>query len=220
MPLTPKLFAIALLLLAAASPSPAKDSTPILPPWLLQARTVAVLVDPDAGIDLQDPNANQNAQRDVEAALQKWGRFEVVLTAPQADLVVVIRKGHGKLVTETASDPRQNNRPGSVTNTDGGISVGAQHGTPPATDPRNSMPGSGLGGELGTSSPSPKMEVGAVNDSFVVYEGKTPAPTDGAPAWRWDHKNGLHSHDVPAVDEFRKAIAAAEQAAQQNKKHP
>ena len=220
MPFTPKPFAIALLLLAAATPTPAKDSTPILPPWLLQARTVAVLIDPDAGVELQDPNANQTAQRDVEAALQKRGRFEVVLTAAEADLVVIIRKGHGKPVTETTSDPRQNNRPGSVTNTDDGISVGAQHGTPPPTNPRNSMPGTGPGTEPGTGDAHPQMEVGAVNDSFVVYEGKTPAPTDGAPAWRWDHKNGLHSHDVPAVDEFRKAIAAAEQAAQQNKKHP
>lgn len=220
MPLTPKPFAIALLLLAAATPTPAKDSAPILPPWALEARTVAVLIDPEAGVNLQDPNANQNAQRDVEAALQKWGRFGVVLTPVEADLVVVIRKGHGKLVTETTSDPRQNNRPGSVTSTDGAIAIGAQHGTPPPSDPRNTLPGNGSGAQPGVGDAHPQLEVGAVNDSFLVYEGKTPAPTDGAPAWRWDHKNGLHSHDVPAVDEFRKVLAAAEQAAQQNNKHP
>jgi len=41
---------------------------------------------------------------------------------------------------------------------------------------------------------------------------------DGAPGWRYVHKNGLHPHDVPAVAEFRKAFAEA--LKQANAKHP
>jgi hypothetical protein len=73
----------------------------------------------------------------------------------------------------------------------------------------------------GQTSGQPQAEIGRVNDSFLVYEGDTSDPTGGVPAWRLDRKNALHSHDVPAVDEFRKAIAEAEkQAAQQQSKHP
>lgn len=195
----------------------AKDPRPIvLPPYVLQARTVAVMIDPDAGINLHDPNANQTAQRDVEAALQKWGRFEVVLSPEQADLVIVLSKGLGKLAAETTSDPRQNSRPGSVTQTPGEISIGAQHGQPP---PGNNRQPSTMPTEVGNA--QPQAEIGRVNDSFLVYEGNKPDPTDSIPAWRYDRKNALHSHDVPAVDEFRKVLTEAEkQAAAQQSKHP
>jgi hypothetical protein len=212
--LTLSLIGFCSLFLSAAL---AKEPGLILPPYVLQARTVAVMIDPEAGIDLHDPNANQNAQRDVEAALQKWGRFQVVLSPQQADLVIVLSKGLGKLAAETTSDPRQNSRPGSVTSTPGSISVGVQHGQPPP--PSGQQPG--MPQTSGQTSGQPQAEIGRVNDSFLVYEGDTSDPTGGVPAWRLDRKNALHSHDVPAVDEFRKAIAEAEkQAAQQQSKHP
>jgi hypothetical protein len=78
-----------------------------------------------------------------------------------------------------------------------------------------------MGGQGGPGDVTPQAEIGAVNDSFAVYEGSSSGPTSGAYGWRWDHKDALHAHDVPAVEEFRKAIAAAEkQAAQQQSKHP
>jgi hypothetical protein len=200
----------------------AREPKPILPPYILQAHTVAVVIDPDAGINLHDPNANQTAQRDVEAALQKWNRFEVVLSPQSADLIIVLRKGLGKLATETVGDPRQNGRPGSVTQTPDAISIGAQHGPPPP-----GAPGTRTSTQSGDSSAHPQSEIGNTDDSFQVFEGRTapstdsaPAWTDRPPAWQWVRKNALHSHDVPAVDEFRKALAEAEkQAAQQQSKH-
>jgi hypothetical protein len=57
-----------------------------------------------------------------------------------------------------------------------------------------------------------------VDDSFVVYDGTVAKPLDGAPGWRYLGKDGFRPHGVPAVDEFRKAVAAAEKAAAAAKK--
>src|ERR1700709_720717 len=84
-----------------------KDN-PNFPAYILNAHTVTVLVDPTAGISIDDPRANQVAQQDVETALLKWGRFMPVISTEQADLIIVIRKGSGKLANATISDPRQN----------------------------------------------------------------------------------------------------------------
>ena len=204
---------IALALIAVAlTPAFAKNDKPILPQYILSAHTVCILIDPAAGISVSDPNANQTAQRDVEAALLKWGRFTTVLSTEDADLVIVLRRGHGRLADATISDPRQNSRPGSVTRTDDGISIGAQHGTPPPGTRGASTP------QDGHSTAAPQAEIGTTDDSFQVFEGKKEYGSSDTPGWRWIHKNVLHPHDVPAVDEFRKAIEAAEKAAAQ--KHP
>ncbi len=182
----------------------------VLPPYILAARTVAVVVDPDAGIELEDPLANQVAQKDVETALLNWGRFEPVIGTTGADLIIVVRRGHGKIVDTTISDPRQNNRAGVINATDNGISVGGQHGNPPslggASNGAGSQPAQG-------QSPHPQMEAGGVDDSFTVFDGKVEKPLDDVPGWRYVAKDGLKSHGVPAVEEFRKAVAAAEKAA-------
>lgn len=202
------------LVLAATALMPAaraKDKGPVLPIYVLQARTVAVIIDTDAGRSLSDPNANETAQKDVETALLKWDQFQTVLSPAEADIVIVVRKGTGKLADATVNDPRQNRRPGSVTSTDGAISVGVQHGQPPPQS--GQAPGAP---QMSDPELHPQAEIGNRDDSFVVYQGHTNAPTDGVAAWRYVHKNALHSHDVPAVDEFRKAVqAAAKQAAQQ-----
>jgi hypothetical protein len=75
-------------------------------------------------------------KKDVETALLNWGRFFPVLSAQEADLIIVIRKGHGRLVDDTISDPRQNNRTGVINPTDSGVGIGAQHGRQPTTTAR------------------------------------------------------------------------------------
>ena len=52
---------------------------PLLPAYVLKARTVVVLIDPNAGTSLTSPLANKTAQEDVEKALMKWGRFTPVM---------------------------------------------------------------------------------------------------------------------------------------------
>ena len=182
----------------------AKPKDPTLPAYIMQARTVLVVVDPTAGIDLDDPRANEVARKDVETALLSWGRFVTVMSGEDADLTIVIRKGNGKPVNTTVSDPRQNSRPGDVTTTDDAISLGGQHGQGPGS---NRQPGA-------SSPPHPQTEVGnVVVDSFIVQQGTADGATGGSIGWRYMAKDALHPHDVPAVDAFKKAIAEAEKAA-------
>jgi hypothetical protein len=189
----------------------------ILPPYILQAHTVAVVVDPGAGIDPEDPRANQVAQKDVETALMSWGRFEPVISPSNADLIIVIRRGHGRLVDATIADPRQNSRPGVINSTDNGIGVGAQRGSPAdnsARYPQGQYPQP----QSQPQTPQPQTEIGGVDDSFTVFEGKVERPLDGAPGWRYVAEDGLRPHSVPAVDLFRKAVAAGDKAAAAAKK--
>jgi hypothetical protein len=182
----------------------------VLPPYILQAHTVAVVIDPAAGIDPGDPRANQVAQKDVETALMNWGRFQPMIGPQGADLIIVIRKGHHRLVDDTITDPRQNNRAGVVNPTDNGMGVGAQNGRAPnlggnpnSPDQRPQQP----------QAPQTQTEIGGMDDSFLVVDGKAERPLDSAPGWRYTGQDGLRSHNVPAVDEFRKAVAAADKAA-------
>ena len=202
--------------LLVAVPALAKGKDKTLPVYILTAHTVAVIVEPTAGIDSQDPRANQVAQKDVETALLNWGRFQTVMGTVEADLIIVIRKGNGRLAEATISDPRQNDRAGVINPTDNGIGIGAQHGTqPPLSDgsqpqyPQGKTPRNQPSSQIS----QPELEVGGVEDSFMVFDGKVQRPLDGAPGWRYVAKDGLNPHGVPAVDEFRKAVAAAEKAA-------
>ena len=169
-----------------------------LPTYVLRAQTVAVIIDPTAGFTIDDPRANEVARQDVESALLSWGRYNPILQTNDADLIVVVRKGNGRMVNDTIHDPRQNNRPGSVLTADNGVSLNGQHGT---SSPQPSP------------EPTPQMDIGQTEDSFVVYEGGGDRPLDRAPVWRYTAKDGLLSPAVPAVDAFRKAVADAEKAA-------
>jgi hypothetical protein len=170
-----------------------------LPTYVLRAQTVAIIIDPTAGFTIDDPRANEVARQDVESALLSWGRYNPILQTNDADLIVVVRKGNGRMVNDTIHDQRQNNRAGSVIPADNGVSISGQHSTPGPPQP--------------SPEPTPQMDVGQTEDSFVVYEGGGDRPLDRAPAWRYIAKDGLMPHSVPAVDAFRKAVADAEKAA-------
>ena len=202
-------------LLVAGSALAKGKGDKVLPPYILQAHTVAVVVDPTAGVDMNDPRANQVAQKDVETALANWGRFQTVMGTPGADLIVVIRRGHGRMTNMTVSDPRQNDRAGVINPTDSGIGVGAQNGRQPNMGGAPGAAGSQL---PPAQTPHPESEIGGVDDSFLVFDGTVAKPLDGVPGWRYMAKDGLRPHGVPAVDEFRKAVAAAEKAAAAAKK--
>lgn len=197
----------AAMLMMVGSAGFAKDKTkPTMPAYVLTARTVAVVIDPDAGESVSDPQANQVAQKDVETALLNWGRFETVMGTQTADLIIVVRKGHSRLVDQTIPDPRQNSHAGTINPIDNGVSVGAQHG------PQPPLSGSSTQDSRPATSPS-QTEIGQVDDSFTVYEGHNQNALDAPPAWRYIASDGLRPHSVPAVAEFRKALAEAEKTA-------
>ena len=83
----------------------------LLPAFVLRARTVLVLIDPEADISATSPLANKTAQEDVEKALMKWGRLTPVLDTQTADLVITVRKGSGRIVQPTIGGEPTNDRP-------------------------------------------------------------------------------------------------------------
>jgi hypothetical protein len=210
-PLT-ALFTATLLLTTLAF---AKDKKNAIPAYILNAHTVSVIIDPHAGVSIEDPEANQVAQKDVQAALARWGRYDLRLIAEySSDLIIVIRRGE-RNVQQTIVDPRQGSHPVSVTPTDDGMSVGVQRGqqpNAPGMPTRESSP----------DTPHTQMEISDAEDSFEVYQGNVSNPLDTAPGFRSRAKDGLHPHNVPAVDVFKKAVTDAEKAAAQNSgsKHP
>jgi hypothetical protein len=181
----------------------AKDKKNALPAYVLSAKTVAV-IDPSAGISIDDPRANQDAQKDVEAALLSWGRFEPVLSTQTADLIIVLRRGSGRMMNETMPDPRSD-RVGVITPADNGGPMGGQRA------PQPGMTGGGPG--MGPGQQSPNSQIGQADDWFVVYKGGDEKPLETPPAWRYVAMDGLSPHSVPAVAVFRKAVENAEKAA-------
>ena len=177
----------------------------LLPADVLQARTVLVVIDPEAGVSPEAPYANRTAQENVEKALMKWGRFELATDVSTADLVISVRKGSGKIVQPTIGGIPNNNRPIIFEPTESGGRAGGSRGTPPMggdpTAPRR-------------SDPTPQVEVGSREDTFEVYRGKRNNALDTSSVWRYSGKDALKAPAVPAVEAFRKLIAEAEK--QQN----
>lgn len=186
-----------------------------LPADVLKAQTVVVVILPEAGEPLADPVANRKAQEDVEKALMKWGRFRLATEALTADLVIAVRKGTKQLATPVINGGPVDTRPVILERKEGSTRVGAQVGSPPdltqsgSRNNKEARPGVGA-------------EVGPSEDTFAVFRGGTEYPLDSSPVWHYIAKDSLSSPAVPAVDEFRKAIAASlkAQAQKQQKKQP
>jgi hypothetical protein len=207
MPLRKPLAVIAIILCSALASAKKKA---ILPADVLRARTVLVIVDPTAGVDARDPNANRAARADVEKALDQWGRFTLVQEGLTADLVITVRKGNGKLIQPTIGGTPINGTPpvsGGTTSSPTQTTTrgGVRWGTGNPNDPSNA----------GTqpSTPEPQIEAGSQQDMFVVYRGSTDpnwSPLDAPPVWRYSGKDAVASPSVPAVEVFRKLIAESE----------
>lgn len=183
-------------------PLGAKDKKKvILPADVLQAQTVLVVIDPEAGTSIEDPLANRTARDNVEKALMNWGRFRLVMDESTADLVISVRKGSDRMVQPTIGGVPNNDRPVIFQPSDSGGRIGGRNGTPPtAVDPAAS----------GSQSPHPQIEAGEPVDTFLVYRGQRDHPLDFPPVWRFLGRDGLRAPGVQAVEAFRKTIAEAE----------
>jgi hypothetical protein len=192
-----------LLLFVLVTLATAKDKKkPVLPEDILRAQTVRVVIDQDAGEPLDQPRANYMARDNVEKALMEWGRFRVALDGEASDLVISVRTGNGQAVRPTMKGGPMDQRPGVGQSTDSSIRIAGQHG-PPISDP-NTFPEN--------QRPRISNDVGPSDDSFAVYRGTTADPLDSPAVWRIARKDCLRpaGSQVPAVEEFRKAIAEAE----------
>jgi hypothetical protein len=207
------LLSLALLLIPVVSAN-AKDKV-LLPADVLNAQTVLVVISPEAGEPLTDPNANRRAQEDVEKALMKWGRFRLELQSQTANLVIAVRRGTGRTVSPTIHGGPIDDRGVILQPTDGSVRIGGQRGHPPDLN----QPGMGTPQDAG---PRIQTEVGASEDTFEVYRGGLEYPLDSPPVWRYIANDALRSPAVPAVEQFRKALEEAQKAAtqKQGKKKP
>jgi len=201
--------ASALALSLAALATAEKKEKPILPEFVLNAESVAVVIAPEAGEPVSDPAANRVAQQDVEVALLNWGRFRLIQGTFAADLVIAVRKGTKGPVNATINGGGVDSRPVTVDRSDDGIHIGARSGTDPG-DPKTDT----------SQRPAIGMEAGSIaEDQFEVYRGGNDFATGpSAPIWRYAAKDALKYPGVPAVAEFRKAIEQSLKAIEKNKK--
>jgi hypothetical protein len=174
-----------------------------LPDAVLDAHTLYVVIEPDAGEPVANPTSNRTAVENVEKAISTWGRFQLSMQPETADLVIAIRKGHafGPTIQNSPTD----NRPVIFQPNDGGIRIGGQQGRPPGTtDP-------GIPEDRG---PHLDNSGSSADDSLAVYLGRIDDPLDSAPVWRYVNKNALNAPQVTAVEKFRKAIEESEKQRQ------
>jgi hypothetical protein len=187
--------------------SVAKDKKKaILPDYVLQAHTVAVVVDPDAPVSALHPNDNKQAADSVEKAFMTWGRYQPVIDVRSADLVILIRKGRapGPVIGGVGNG---NDRPVIIQQpTDSQTRVGGQWGTPPPISQQQQQQ------QQQQTGPRPGTEVASPKDVFEVYRGQTKYPLDETPVWRYMGKDALNAPDVRAVEEFKKAVTQSEKA--------
>jgi hypothetical protein len=206
-----KILALSSILLFCAVAEGKDKKKSLLPADILHAETALVVVDPEAGVDAENPNANRAARQAVEDALNRWGRFRLVQEGFTADLVIVVRKGNGKVVQTTIGGTPINGIPpvsgGSTTSpTQTTTRAGGRWGDPGFNDP------SSAGSQ--PSAPRPQVETGSSQDMFAVYRGKKNDPTSSpleAPAvWRYSGKDALAAPSVPAVEAFHKLVVESE----------
>jgi hypothetical protein len=204
-------FLIALVVGFTPLASSKKKEKPVVPELLLRAQTVVVLIQSEAGEPMDDPTANRKAREDVEKAFMSWGRYRLVQEAATADLVVTVKKGSDQAATPTVNGGPVDQRPVTLETTDNQIRIGAQQGrlpdasqTPDQTAPNGRASAGG--------------EVGSTNDSFIVHPGGDRYTPHSAALWSYNLKNGLRAPEVKAVQEFRKIITEAENAAAQEQK--
>jgi hypothetical protein len=203
----PVIFLLVLLFSISIYPVQAKNKKKQqLPDIVLNAQRVYVVIRPDAAEPLTNPRANLNAQNEVERAISKWHRFDLVMESTTADLVIAVSKGHtggptiGNMPDDRPVVVQPSGMPGA------GVRIGAQQGRPPdLTEP-------GIGPQ--DRGPQLGSQIGPSEDMFEVYLGGIDHPLDAPPIWRYSAKNALNGPQVAAVEQFRKAIEESEKQRQ------
>jgi len=184
-----------------------KKEKQVLPDTVLRAQTVFVVIQPDAKEPLTEPNANLKAQKAVEEALMKWGKFRLALDTTTADIVISVQKGTGKAGFPTISGGPVDSRPIDVEGDASQIRIIGQKGRSPDA----------------TNDPNPRVQTGTqaggAEDVLRLFMGgAVEYPFDYSPIWMYSRKDALKGPEIAAVAELRKVFEASEKVAAEREK--
>jgi hypothetical protein len=156
---------------------------------LLNAKFVVITNYPDSGKNVNasiSPYAgDRRAMADVEAAIRKWGRWTVISSNSQADLIIAVRKGR-------------------IAGAGARIPVAEGGPTPRNTDPLHPR----LETEVGPA--EDMIAVYSAHGWPTNSPGEGDINIDAPPLWRLIQSNALMSPSVPGVEQLRKEIEKAE----------
>jgi hypothetical protein len=189
-----------------------KKEKQVLPDAVLRAQTVFVLIQPDAKEPLTEPNANLKAQKAVEEALMKWGKFRLALDTTTADIVISVEKGAGKPMSPTISGGPVDSRPVDVEGDASQIRIMGQKGHPDTTSISTNDPNPNARAQAGT-------QAGGSEDVLRLFiGGAVEYPLDHAPVWMYSRKDALKGPEVAAVAELKKVFEESEKVAAEREK--
>lgn len=189
-----------------------KKEKQVLPDAVLRAQTVFVVIQPDAKEPLTEPNANLKAQKSVEEALMKWGKFRLALDTTTADIVISVEKGTGKAMSPTISGGPVDSRPVDVEGDASQIRVLGQKGHPDTTSVSANDPNPNARARMGSQG------AGSEDVLRLFIGGAVEYPLDYAPVWMYSRKDGLKGPDVAAVAELKKVFEESEKVAAEREK--
>jgi hypothetical protein len=197
-----KAITIPAILILSLTPAAAKAKKHDISPAFQTAKTVYV-----EAADGSDSNpgllsGDRQAIKDLEDGLRRWGRYSVLDHPEGADLIFVVRKGHGSGTSEDA----QPNLP-TPSRTSGGTPGGMPGGTPGGTVASRAP------GQMGDpDSIGPATEIGVDGDRLMIF---TP---DGylkrkSPIWTREIRDGLDAPSFLLLGQFRDAVELANRPA-------
>jgi hypothetical protein len=182
-----RLVLLSLAVLLIASNATAKKSG--LRAELLNAKFVVITAYPDGGQTFGGPTRgisgrtgdDRRAMTDVERAIKEWGRWTVISSADQADLIMAVRKGRiGSIGVEKPIPPIGGGR----------VNTTPRYGT--EVGPTEDM--------IAVYSAHQERQIHPTGDVNM----------DAPPLWRVIQANALESPSVPGIQQLRKEIEKAE----------
>lgn len=189
-----------------------KKEKQVLPDTVLKAQTVFVVIQPDAKEPLTEANANLKAQKAVEEALMKWGKFRLALDTTTADIVISVQKGTGKAMSPTISGGPVDSRPVDVEGDASQIRIMGQKGHPDTTSISTNDPNPNARAQTGT-------QAGGSEDVLRLFiGGAVEYPLDYPPVWMYSRKDALKGPEMAAVAELKKVFEESERVAAEREK--
>lgn len=189
-----------------------KKEKQVLPDTVLRAQTVFVVIQPDAKEPLTEANANLKAQKAVEEALMKWGKFRLALDTTTADVIISVQKGTGKAMSPTISGGPVDSRPVDVEGDASQIRIMGQKGHPPDATSTSNPGAQDSRVHTGT-------QAGGSEDVLRLFiGGAVEYPLEYAPVWMYSRKDALKGPEMAAVAELKKVFEESERIAAEREK--